>query len=135
MASSFYQACAVFVVYFNQLLGAVHTKPWSKYAYQKAKKEQKSKKFVAKFSKKHFFQVCTKMLVKCFLYKMFKKMLFCCKFLAFFSFYKLSAVKNIKNAYFHQCLGCAAPKNAERNIQQVLTDKLKLEVVNPGIAT
>ena len=48
------------VVYFDQHLGAAHSKHWSKYAFvtfllKIAKKMQKRKKFAAKFSKKCFF--------------------------------------------------------------------------------
>ena len=51
----------VFVVYFDQRLAAAHLKRWSKYAFlnifngKKLKKGGKSKKFLAKLSKKMFF--------------------------------------------------------------------------------
>ena len=66
------------VVYFDQHLGAAHSKLWSKYAFltflrtnslEEEKKGEKSKKFAAQqnLSKKCFvFLICTKTLVKCF---------------------------------------------------------------------
>ena len=52
------------VVYFDQCLGAVYSKGWSKDAFQhplkKAEKGRKSKKFTAKFNKKWIFWVGTK---------------------------------------------------------------------------
>ena len=46
-----------FVVYFDQFLGAAHPKSWlkSSFSAKKAEKREKSKKFAAKFIKKHVF--------------------------------------------------------------------------------
>ena len=62
------------VVYFDQLLGAAHSKYWLKYALsrffvQQIWQKEKSMKFYAKLSKKCVFLVCTRMLVGGFISK------------------------------------------------------------------
>ena len=117
MSLSFlFKKMSLLVVYYDQHLGAGHSKRWLKQSFtaffmaKSCKKAKESKKFAAKFQKKLVFlgikhstsvQVLT------------QNPLFCSIFLKicyFFAFFQLFRTKNPENDYFNQHLGYPAPK-------------------------
>ena len=104
------------VVYFNQGLGAAHTKCLLKYTFftffvLKSKKnfQKKTEIWPQFFCKNRFFRLCTKMLVESFILR--KYWTLSIKLLYKLRYYSISlCTKNIKNAYFDQPLACPAPK-------------------------
>ena len=66
---------------------------------------QVKKNLLPNFATNKFIRLCTKTLVDCCFLQNLPA-----NFFLFIAFFKLLNTKNLKNAYFEQCLECAAPK-------------------------